>query len=227
MTTQLDEQLSSFMDGEMDEHERQYFMEKLCQDKSMKQRWSNYHIISDALRNNLPPAVDRNFSQAVMNRLADEPTVLSPHKRTKPSTLSKRVAGVAIAASVAAVAVLGVQSTHNSTSEPQLAQMPTSDQYVRMAQPQVSSNPSANIASIPVQSSLMPAMKASATQSNGPAVVSKLRQEMNPNARYNPHFHKYILDHNQNVSGTRLQGVMPFARIVVSPSSSQQGSNQQ
>jgi hypothetical protein len=132
------------------------------------------------------------------------------------SPMTKRVAGAAIAASVAAVTVLGVQiSNEPDDQSATLAEMPSSKEFVRMAQPdpRVEAMPAQAQVQAQAQAKLHP-LQAAAKQNE--AQITSIN-------KFHPQLSKYLVDHNQHVSGTRIQGMMPYARIVVSPSSEQQG----
>jgi len=215
MTKQIDEHISAFMDGELHETEHSAIIEQISRDDESLNRWQRYHLISDTLKNNLPPAIDNQFAQSVMNALEKEPTVFAPAALKHKSTVKQKIAGAAIAASVAAVAVIGVQTLNQpKDTAPSLAEMPSTDQYVRMEQlansSMVSSNP-------PVYGTTpsTPAMKASATDSTSSnAQITQIYQ-------YHPQLDKYLLNHNQHILGSRVQGVMPYARIIITPSQAQ------
>lgn len=212
MTKQIDEQISAFVDGEVHESEHSAIIQQLCRDDESLSRWQNYHLISDTLRNNLPPAADNQFALSVMKALEAEPTVFAPAAIRHKSSVKQKIAGAAIAASVAAVAVIGVQTVNQpKETAPSLAEMPSTDQYVRMEQlansSTIKSTPQA-LASKPN----IPAMKASASD-NAPQATQIYQ--------YHPHLNKYVLNHNQYAFGSRVQGVMPYARIVVAPTQAQ------
>lgn len=208
MTTQIDEQISAFMDGELHDSEHAAIIERLCRDEESRIRWQRYHLISDTLRNNLPTALDSRFTQSVMNALENEPIIFAPAALKHRATVKQKITGAAIAASVAAVAVIGVQTMNRPKDmAPSLAEMPSTDQYVRMEQP--ASRPAAfpNIASTATG---VPALKASASNAPQDPQVTQIYQ-------YHPQLNKYLLNHNQHSLDSRVQGVMPYARIVVSP----------
>ncbi len=215
MTKQIDEHISAFMDGELHETEHSAIIQQISRDDESLNRWQRYHLISDTLKNNLPPAIDNQFAQSVMNALEKEPTVFAPAALKHKSTVKQKIAGAAIAASVAAVAVIGVQTLNQpKDTAPSLAEMPSTDQYVRMEQlansSMVTSNP-------PVYGTTpsTPAMKASASDSTSSnAQITQIYQ-------YHPQLDKYLLNHNQHILGSRVQGVMPYARIIITPSQAQ------
>jgi sigma-E factor negative regulatory protein RseA len=213
MTEQFDEKFSAFMDGELEGSAQDQVIKRICQDEECKQRWQSYHMISDTLRRNLPSTLNPSFSHSVMKALESEPTILAP-TRSKPalSPVTKRIAGAAIAASVAAVAVISVQTSNTTNDQAAtLAEMPASKEFVRMVRPnQVTDNTTGTA----------PALTASVTPlETQEAQVSTVK-------KFHPQLNKYLVDHSQHVSGTRVQGIMPYARIVVSPSESQQGNPQ-
>jgi sigma-E factor negative regulatory protein RseA len=216
MKEQFDEQISAFMDGELAEQEHTHIISQLCKNETLKDRWQRYHLVSDAMKNNLPPAIGAQFAQSVMKALENEPTILAPETFKERSIHVKRkIASIAVAASVAAVAVIGVQTMNQSNdAAPSLAEMPSSDQYVRLAQP----NPNianANVSNANVTNAsigtTIPALKASARQENSQEA------QLVPIIQYHPQLNKYLVDHNQYISGSQVQGIMPYARIVVSP----------
>jgi sigma-E factor negative regulatory protein RseA len=211
MTKQIDEHISAFMDGELHESEHADIIQQICRDDESLNRWKCYHLISDSLRNNLPPAIDNQFTQSVMKALENEPTVFAPAAMKHKSTIKRKVAGVAMAASVAAVAVIGVQTMNQSKEvAPSLAQMPSTDQYVRMDQ--LATNAAIN--TIPpayTATPNVPAIKASASDS------ASSNTQITQYYQYHPQLDKYLLNHNQHTLGSRVLGVMPYARIVVSP----------
>ncbi len=109
------ERLSSCMDGELKDIDS--FMDQVAEDKDAQSCWHRYHLIRDIMRDNQASRVPMDFSLKVMQRIEKEPTVFAPPKNTHrilPNFLNKNIlkpiAGLAIAASVAAVTVISLQS---------------------------------------------------------------------------------------------------------------------
>ena len=213
MTTQQDEQLSALIDGELDNANTDILITKLCNNEQDKQCWHRYHLISDTMKHKLPEAIDPSFSAAVMSAIEDEPAILAPKSRpTTHNPFFKRAAGVALAASVAVVAVFAVKTNVEQETMPQLAKMPSSDQFVRIAkQPASIASTDAAVSRLP---SATPAMAVSSSSSQT-APVAK------PIVKFDPRLHQYIMNHSQRVSGGQMQGIIPYARIVVTPSATQ------
>lgn len=189
----MQEQVSAFVDGEVDGRETTELLKLMKHDRHILDSWECYHLISDSLKKNLSSHVPVDFSERVSRALEDEPVVLAPRRITpRLSPFMKQVAGLGIAASVTAVAILGTQqyfmATGGATTVAEQRLAPTSDQFERIA------IPGTGTAVMPSGQQAMPASVAG-TQRPVPGNMNK-----------------YLVNHNQNASG--VQGVMPYARII-------------
>ena len=102
---QIDEQtLSSVMDGEGTTGET---LAGVAATNGTRAAWARYHLIGDVLRDNSSAVAPAEFAASISALIADEPTVLAPRQRTKSAM--RPVAEFAIAASVATLAVIGIQ----------------------------------------------------------------------------------------------------------------------
>ena len=111
-----DEHISALMDGELNEAETGRLLDQLQRDAGLRMCWTRYHLISDALRSDLTGHIKHNVANRVIQVLESEPIHLTPRRLTPhPSRLTphifKPLAGLAVAASIAAVAVLSLQTT--------------------------------------------------------------------------------------------------------------------
>jgi sigma-E factor negative regulatory protein RseA len=104
MADKTAEQLSVLVDGECEVWELEFALRRLGSDPELKARWQSYHLISDALRNNLPDTVTPHFAERMRAAIAAETPL---HTTAKPAVSSwyKPVAGLAVAASVGLLAV--------------------------------------------------------------------------------------------------------------------------
>lgn len=109
MTERLREQLSAMVDNQLSEAEQELMAVRLKGDRELVGYWYRYHVIGDTLRGQLPDHASLMFSDRVREALRDEPPVGAPSRR-KASTWMKPLAGLAVAASVALVAVLGLRN---------------------------------------------------------------------------------------------------------------------
>ena len=174
MSDKLDERLSALMDGEIDEN----VLSRLQQDDELKSRWMRYHIIRDVLSGHSAEIPSSNFTSRVNQALQDEPTILAPVARpSRVQHLMKQAAGFAIAATVATVAIVSIQTTSVTDN-------------------QATSN---LVASAPVSNDIRQ-VNSSQKQRLDTAVASKLSS--------------YIVNHNEYSVTAKMQGVLPYTRIV-------------
>jgi sigma-E factor negative regulatory protein RseA len=99
--------LSAALDNETAHAETEACLGSLKRDASLRQNWSEYHLIGDLMRGVTPASDD--FMARFSAQLAAEPTVLAPHRSVWP----QRVA----VASFASLAVWGVVSLTGWMSE--------------------------------------------------------------------------------------------------------------
>ena len=111
MSDKLKEQVSAFVDGELSAAEQRLLLVRLGRDPALKRSWQNFHLIGAALRDQLPEAVDAGLAERVSTAIEREAAVApgAPRTHWNWQGLLKPVAGFAIAASVAVIAVLGVR----------------------------------------------------------------------------------------------------------------------
>ncbi|MCG9720052.1 RseA family anti-sigma factor [Shewanella sp. Isolate7] len=115
------EWVSAAVDGEIDEQE----LAQLAADTDSHEKWRDYHMIGDAMRGELPAAINLDLSANIAAAIELEPSILVPKRVETPEVtpqhatqhrfasvvpLFKQFGQYAIAASVALVAVIGVQN---------------------------------------------------------------------------------------------------------------------
>ncbi|GIU41980.1 anti-sigma-E factor RseA [Shewanella sairae] len=120
------EWVSAAVDGEIDEHT----LAELAADADSHEQWRDYHMIGDAMRGELPKAMSLDLSASIMAAIEDEPAIVAPQPivTEEPKVAETKVASTgkiiplfkqfgqyAIAASVALVAVVGVQNYNQET----------------------------------------------------------------------------------------------------------------
>ena len=128
MTEKLHEQISALVDDELAEAEQVLLIKRLEGDVTLRDRLLRYQLISDSLQNHLPRKIDPDFNIGVQLALQDDPDVQAgPAGLTR---LFKPVAGLAIAASVAVVAVLSLQSVRQQAPAPSaIASAPVTGEF--------------------------------------------------------------------------------------------------
>ncbi|WP_421305551.1 RseA family anti-sigma factor [Aeromonas veronii] len=129
------EQISALMDGDLIDAE---VLNELEMDSDLQDTWGRYHLIGDAMRGDLPVNLQLDLSDSIMAALEDEPTILAPKLVETAPVLQPAVAPVktdsnvvplfrrvgqqlgqyAIAASVAAAVIFGVQQYQGQDGVP-------------------------------------------------------------------------------------------------------------
>lgn len=114
MSEQIREQISALLDGELPAAEQRLLLERLGRDPALRSCLSRYQLIGDAVHQTLPPQVDLGLADRVMAALDEQPAYHASPAWTARAV--RPLAGLAVAASVAVVAVLAVQQLR--TPEP-------------------------------------------------------------------------------------------------------------
>ena len=106
MSKETREHLSSLMDGEISREASRFLVRRLGSDEELCATWARYHVVRDCLRNQ-DDGFDADDLCARVNRAIEEEQVQTAPYRPASRWL-RPVAGMAIAASVALVAVMAV-----------------------------------------------------------------------------------------------------------------------
>lgn len=96
------DKISALMDGELDEDEVSQLFSRLKPQGEMRESWDTFHLIGDALRGD--GRLSPHLSRRITERLAAEPTVLAPRRRTAAKRVNAYV--LSAAASLSAVALV-------------------------------------------------------------------------------------------------------------------------
>lgn len=99
------EALSAMLDDELPGRVFDQLVTDLGQDVELRKAISRYRLIGDVMRGDGVAASPSDIAEAVRERLNDEPAILAPQPRRALTRWGRGVAGAAIAASVALVAV--------------------------------------------------------------------------------------------------------------------------
>ncbi|MFQ5660565.1 MAG: sigma-E factor negative regulatory protein [Gammaproteobacteria bacterium] len=187
MSEQMKEQISMLMDGEMDGPGDQ-LISNLIQNKSLRDTWLRYHLISDVLKGQTPTCLDSRLVDRISARIADEPPILAPNAM-RPRFFIKAAAGLAIAASVAAIAILGLQQNQTGQTATQW-QQPLAQQSQALT---------------------------AARQYTFPSRLASIKApQMGPrNVRANLRMNSYLVNYNTyRTMHATMQGMIPYVRIV-------------
>ncbi len=110
MSEQIREQVSAFLDGELPGSETELLLKRLTRDAELRESFGRYALIGEALRVTTRVPLSRGFAGRVNCAIDGEPAVanLQPVRGRSPRWW-RPIAGAAVAAGVAAVAVVALQ----------------------------------------------------------------------------------------------------------------------
>jgi sigma-E factor negative regulatory protein RseA len=193
MAHEHEEKLSALVDGELEHRQVDELLARVREDDELRARWASYHLISDALHNNLSQGVDLDISRRVSAAIEQEPVIFAPiWQRLRPSRkLIKQAAGAAVAASVTAVALLGAQ-------------------WVNLG-------PGAMVAdgTGTLPTTQLVAEAPSAQDGSSAALVALDQGNGDGNEQVWAHsLDSYVVNHNEYAGSTGMHGVLPYARLV-------------
>lgn len=115
MTANQNELLSALVDGELKGNELEQALHLLSTSELAKARFQRHQLISDVLHGHVSQNRTVDLSSRIADALIDEPAITLPTKRKAlvipfPTQFWKQASGLALAASVGALAVMGVMN---------------------------------------------------------------------------------------------------------------------
>ncbi|MFO1435478.1 MAG: sigma-E factor negative regulatory protein [Gammaproteobacteria bacterium] len=213
--------LSALTDGECSDLEANTAL-SAAKDEDLRAAWTRYHLIGSVMRNELPRFMDKGFANRLQQAIASEPTVLAPRERPAQSWL-RPVAGLAIAASVAAVAVLRVGNFDAALA----SKSANPGAGVPMAAASVDTNGTTRagmtIDAVPVMAAQQPSFDNDAFSAT-PASYSAASAWMQPEtdgtqgvivvAPARSRVNSYLMHYSQQRTMMGSPGVLPYAKVV-------------
>lgn len=118
----MNERLSAFVDDELSTIEERRLLEDLGRDPALRATWERYHVIRAALRRELEHVAPTGLCAAVASAIAGDPKRSA--RRTVAANLGKALGGLAIAATVAAMAILYFPAAPTPERQPLAAAKP-------------------------------------------------------------------------------------------------------
>jgi sigma-E factor negative regulatory protein RseA len=111
MSDQIKEQISAFLDGELPSAESELLLKRMLRDSALRDSFGRYSLIGEAMRGMKHVPLHGNFTSAINGAIDGEPS--RPSSGGVPGSIGRRwwraLAGAAVAASVAVVAVTALQ----------------------------------------------------------------------------------------------------------------------
>ena len=187
MSARDEESISALMDGELSVPDEAQAVDGLLGRAELRERWARYHMVRAVLRGELDAGIDYALQASVRRRLAGEPAHVLPVRRMRSMrrAIVAPAAGLALAASVATMAILGIRG-ENDAAPPRPVDVAT------VAAPETAAPArAATPATLPIRGEARPA-------------AYDARQ-----SRLN----RYLVRHSEYLGGG-MRGMLPYARIV-------------
>lgn len=126
MNEELDSQLSAMFDNELPAAECELLARRLSRDEQLQGRWGRYAVIGAMIRSEVGLQLNARLARAVNRAVSAEPALPARSTRQSSRQLAVRwwrpAAGVAVAASVAALSILWLRFHAWPGTEPLAAQ---------------------------------------------------------------------------------------------------------
>lgn len=121
MSEQIHEQVSAFLDGELPDTETELLLKRLTRDAELRESFGRYALIGEALRGTSPSVLSKSFASRVNRAIDGEPMPAAAQQQIARSPRWWRpLAGVGVAAGVAAFAIVALQQR---AASPNIAQV--------------------------------------------------------------------------------------------------------
>ncbi|MTI14110.1 sigma-E factor negative regulatory protein [Sansalvadorimonas verongulae] len=221
----LRESLSALMDGEANELEMHRVLEQLGEDRDLKDAALGYQRIGETIRNETNQFSGIDLSASISAAIADEPTPEVEAAPAMPSPANNQRHGwfanlgrLAVAASVAAATVVGVQTwnvANRNDADAGSAQLAaiTAPATVQDSVQVAHNVPSGNLPSADM-------FGARGLQAGfGTSQPGMTPEQMNQARVYadriaQSRFRAYMLEHAEQTTGSEGRGIMPFVRAA-------------
>jgi sigma-E factor negative regulatory protein RseA len=188
MTEQEFERLSALVDDEISGHEILSEINKLKSNQASQAVWSRYHLIGDAMRNELGQFHDPEMARLISQRLAREPAVLVPPVIKRHSNKKRAFTGLAIAASLTAVAVVMAPQLINPGGSEAPNQLASSNQ--------------------------LPVSNQTTAKNTIYVAEDGTRWELLKKPKVESRLNDYLLNHQDLSPSGNIKGIMPYATFV-------------
>jgi len=208
MNDKLKENMSALVDGELTLESASETIDVMIENDALMSHWSRYHMVRDVLRHKVYPDAGNALCTRLERCLADEPVHLPAPSPASPRWrgMLKPVAGFALAASVAVIAVIAVRSggplpgdTESVSPPPRIASV---DRLPEKA----------------LSSAAIPAAHLAGGET--PAGGFRRLQWTNSDPAVANRLNGYLVNHSEYQGGA-MTGMHPYARIVGYDSSGQ------
>ena len=212
MNEELKQSLSDLMDGEVSSGSSCHVLEQLCADSDARAHWERMHLVRDVVQKEFKPGLlDAGFASRISDAIADEPVpapvenVVAANFGARSNNKSDRqtrkwmrpVGGLAIAATVAAVSVMGLRYLQPTTPDAGFDQTIASQTSLQ-APAIVPNRPSGNELRLV----------------NNTGTYWTLDKQRIQNSELEKRLNGYLSDHIEFATMRNVGGMLPYSRIA-------------
>jgi len=211
--TQIKESLSALMDGQADELEVRRVLKEVSENDELRDTWRRHQLAAAAMRRELPEQVV-DYSSAIHAALENEEALGGP---SAFSRVAKPLGRFAVAASVAVIALVGVQQYNKPAGTPENtpATIASVDNVqVDFSTPQLRTSAEFGIPQVTART--VSAINGSQQGYSAPRSVIQVT-EVTPDKvtreQVQAYLNELMLQHTENAASNTNQGMLPFARM--------------
>jgi len=213
MDTEKQEAVSCLVDEELVHMRATRVVDQLSRDPGLRRRWASYHLIGEVMRGNPQSAVGHATAARVRSSLASEPVALAP-RRARRVPRRRVFAGLAMAASLAAVAIVALQFGEAPGGKP----LAVARQSPVTGSPAVPSPAPAVSVAASQFAAVQPALGDRAAPRLASTVADPVRQLAQFRWRDRPfpanrRLNAYLVSHSGYSTGG-MRGMLPYARVI-------------
>lgn len=212
----LEQSLSALMDGEATEMETHRILKAVAEDPQLRERWKRYHMASASIKGD-PATTSIDYSADISAAIDQEPA----HRTSAVAVFAGSAGRFAIAASVALVAVFGVQQL-NSPAGTSLINDGEISEFAGVETPAESNGPA-----IQFPSGFQPTINARTVSVGGNNKSSQLTtpvlefqqqaqeqiKQQYSEAELRAYLNNVMTKHSSHAALNSNQGMLPFARL--------------
>lgn len=115
----MNEKISALLDDELSARDRDRLLQEVGENPLLRVAWERYHLIRAVLRKDIGIVMNSDLAARVLSQIENDPAPrVRPLGRQPMRHFTRLTAGLAIAASVAVVAVVSFKSTLLPGSDP-------------------------------------------------------------------------------------------------------------
>jgi sigma-E factor negative regulatory protein RseA len=213
----LEQSLSALMDGEATEMETHRLLKAVAEDPKLRDRWKRYHMASATIKGD-PVATSVDYSVAISAAIDQEPA----HRSGGLAVFAGSAGRFAIAASVALVAVFGVQQLNTPSSNGLINGGNGMSEFASAQAPAENTGPA-----IQFPSGFQPVINARTVSAGGnnkssqrtiPVLEVQQVPQQQVKAQYSEaelraYLNNIMTKHSNHAALNSNQGMLPFARL--------------